>query len=273
MRAVAVTLVFLVHAGVAFSPGTLGVTIFFFLSGYLITTLLRMEFERTGTIDFRAFYLRRAFRILPPLYIVLILADVLTLGGAFDYRQLRLGACLSQMFFLSNYQILYAGWSGVETGRAPGTGALWSLAVEEHFYLVFPLVYLILCRYIASPRRQATLIALICVAVLLWRCVLILGLHTTFDRTYIGSDTRIDSILFGCILGVLGNPVCEEKHSPNDSRLSRLWAPVLAPVGALAIVLIYPWEGNLGPALFRTVAVSGARIRPRQHDQGRAGAA
>ncbi|MBX9895794.1 MAG: acyltransferase [Nitrosomonas sp.] len=72
MRAVAAMLVFVSHAGWPhLIPGGFGVTIFFFLSGYLITTLLRREYESTGSISFKNFFLRRAYRIFPPLYIVL----------------------------------------------------------------------------------------------------------------------------------------------------------------------------------------------------------
>jgi peptidoglycan/LPS O-acetylase OafA/YrhL len=248
-------LVFMGHSGVPYSAAPLGVTIFFFLSGYLITTLLRREFDRTGTISLSAFYLRRACRILPPLFIVLLLADALTLGGAFTYRHIRLGAGLSQFFFFSNYHILQTGWEGARTGTAPGTTSLWSLAVEEHFYLLFPAFYLMLRRRMPSPRKQAAVLAGICAAVLLWRFVLILGLHASFDRTYVGTDTRIDSILFGCILGMLGNPAVDATPDRAPSRIGRLWAPILAPVGIVAFLLVYPWPGNLGPALFRHTAI------------------
>lgn len=255
IRALAVMLVFMGHSGVPYSAAPLGVTIFFFLSGYLITTLLRREFDRTGTISLGAFYLRRACRILPPLYIVLILADLLTLSGAFTYQHLRLGAGLSQFFFFSNYHILQTGWVGARTGTSPGTTSLWSLAVEEHFYLLFPAFYLLLRRRVPSPRKQATVLAGICAAVLLWRFVLILGLHASFDRTYVGTDTRIDSILFGCILGILGNPAMAATSDRAPSRIARLWAPVLAPVAIVAFLLVYPWPGNLGPALFRHTSI------------------
>lgn len=251
IRAFAVMLVFATHAGVPDSPAPLGVTIFFFLSGYLITTLLRREFDRTGTVSLRAFYLRRACRILPPLYIVLILADLLTLGGAFSYDRLTAGGTLSQFFFFSNYHTLDAGWFGVRTGAAPGTGVLWSLAVEEHFYLLFPGFYLLLRRWVPSARRQAAILAAICGLVLVWRYVLILGLHMSFDRTYVGTDTRIDSILFGCILGVLGNPAPDLRGTGARSRLERYWAPVLAPIALLALALFCPWPGSLAPAFFR----------------------
>jgi peptidoglycan/LPS O-acetylase OafA/YrhL len=258
IRAVAVMIVFMGHSGIPYSAAPLGVTIFFFLSGYLITTLLRREFDRTGTISLRAFYLRRACRILPPLYIVLILAGLLTLAGAMQYQHLRLGACLSQFLFFANYHTLQTGWSGVQTGTPPGTDALWSLAVEEHFYLLFPVCYLMLCRYLPSPRKQAVVLAAVCGAVLVWRVVLIVGLHTSFDRTYVGTDTRIDSILFGCILGILGNPVFDTDDARSRvGRVGRLWAPVLAPFALIALLLVYPWPGNLGPALFRHTSISG----------------
>lgn len=255
IRAVAVMIVFIGHSGIPDSAAPLGVTIFFFLSGYLITTLLRREFDRTGTISLRAFYLRRACRILPPLYILLVLAILLTLAGAMQYQHLRLGACLSQFLFFANYHTLQSGWSGVQTGTPPGTDALWSLAVEEHFYLLFPVCYLLLCRYLPSPRKQAVVLAAVCGAVLVWRIVLIVGLHMSFDRTYVGTDTRIDSVLFGCILGILGNPVFDTDDA--RSRVGRLWAPVLAPFALIAFLLVYPWPGSLEPALFRHTAISG----------------
>src|ERR1017187_1002760 len=82
LRAIAIALVFLSHAGLRdVVPGTFGVTVFFFLSGYLITTLLRREWARAGRIRFRQFYLRRAVRIFPPLYLSLACASVVTLVG------------------------------------------------------------------------------------------------------------------------------------------------------------------------------------------------
>jgi peptidoglycan/LPS O-acetylase OafA/YrhL len=237
IRALSVAVVFFGHAGLTRLPAPLGVTIFFFLSGYLITTLLRMEFEKTGTISFRAFYLRRAFRILPPVYLVLGLAYTLTRVGALGAQKLRLGAGLAQVFFLSNYQILRSGWDGPHSGRPLGTGDLWSLAIEEHFYLLFPLFYLLLCRYLPQRRRQAIVLGGICAMVLAWRCVLMFGLHASFDRTYIGTDTRIDSILFGCILAIWANPFLDRGEPGARFRLGQLWAPLLAPVSIVALAL------------------------------------
>jgi peptidoglycan/LPS O-acetylase OafA/YrhL len=217
-------------------PGPLGVTVFFFLSGYLITTLLRIEFAKTGTISLRAFYLRRAFRILPPLYLILIIAILLTQIGVIA-QKLRFSAVAAQFFFLSNYQILQSGWDGPHSGRPLGTSSLWSLAIEEHFYLVFPLIYLGLCRFVPSRRRQAVVLGILCAFVLIWRMVLVFGLHASFDRTYVGTDTRFDSLLFGCILAVWGNPFLDQPSAGDSlcSRAGRLWAPALAPIGVVGL--------------------------------------
>jgi peptidoglycan/LPS O-acetylase OafA/YrhL len=235
VRALAVLLVFLAHAGLAV-PGNFGVTVFFFLSGYLITTLLRLELERTGRLGLRDFYLRRAFRILPPMYAVLAAAVVLTLIG-FIPGTVSAAAVAMQSVHLTNYLVIDSGWWD---GIVPGTWIYWSLAVEEHFYLLFPLVYLGIRRIVPSARGQAGTILGLCAAVLAWRLFLVLGLDVSRDRTYIASDTRIDSILFGCALAVYGNPALDP-----TSIAARRWKWVLVPLSAAVLAITFvvrgPW--------------------------------
>ena len=207
IRALAVLLVFLAHAGLNL-PGSFGVTVFFFLSGYLITTLLRLELERTGRLGLRDFYMRRALRILPPMYVVLAAAVGLTLVG-FIPGTVSIAAVALQSLHLTNYRIIDAGWWD---GIAPGTWIYWSLAVEEHFYVLFPLAYLGIRRIAPAARRQALLILGLCAAILVWRLILVVGLDVSKERTYIASDTRIDSILFGCALAVFGNPALDPQR-------------------------------------------------------------
>jgi hypothetical protein len=157
-------LVFVAHAGLKeYVPGGLGVTVFFFLSGFLITTLMRSEYDRNSFINFRHFWLRRSLRILPPFYLILGLAALASLvfqpRGTLDPR-----ALLAQVLHFSNYWII----GHTELGMAPGTGVYWSVAVEEHFYLIFPWVYSWMRRGHASPRNQALIFWGLCVAVLLW---------------------------------------------------------------------------------------------------------
>src|SRR5262249_43088415 len=234
IRACAVMLVFVGHGFLKGKvPGEFGVTVFFFLSGYLITTLLRMEHEQSGTISFRAFYLRRVLRIFPPFYLALGIATLLWLAGALPGPRFDLGGLLSQAFFLTNYWVVQHLWWD---GHAPGTWIFWSLAVEEHFYLAFPLVYLLLLRFVPSRHRQAVALARPCGLVLAWRLVLVFALDAGKERTYVATDTRIDSILFGCILALVGNPALDRSRI-SDSALKFIWIP-LALVGLVVSFVI-----------------------------------
>jgi peptidoglycan/LPS O-acetylase OafA/YrhL len=238
IRAASFMVVFLSHAGLGgIVPGYFGLTLFFFLSGYLITTLMRIEFDRTGTVSLSQFYLRRVLRIFPPFYLVLTLAWLIAYLGVTEGGILTGGALLAQALHVTNYYIVEHGWWD---GIAPGTWVYWSLAVEEHFYLVFPLFYLVLRRRFSSRRAQMLVLFAICAAVLVWRCALVFVLNAPKDRTYIATDTRIDSILFGCIMAVWGNPVLD-RESIDDRRLARLWLPLGIVTVVVSIVLRQHW--------------------------------
>ena len=218
IRALSFLIVFVSHDRLEQIPGLFGVAVFFFLSGYLITTLMRMEIEATGTLSIRDFFLRRAFRILPPFYLVLLLILWIVregwLPGSYTGADLT-----ASVFYLTNYWNIY-----VRSIQMPGFNIFWSLAVEEHFYLIFPFLAFAMLRLRLNRKTQAALLAGICGLVLLWRCVLVFKLHSldmTFGpvtyplRTMYGTDTRLDSILFGCVLALWGNPVLDEKPKPN----------------------------------------------------------
>jgi peptidoglycan/LPS O-acetylase OafA/YrhL len=205
IRAISFFLVFFSHAGLGgFVPGGFGVSIFFLLSGFLITTLLRMEFARYQRISLSSFYLRRVLRILPPLYVALALAMALCQIGN-GHPAIPFAGTLAQALQVSNYYEIYA--SPVAT--MPGTGVFWSLAVEEHFYLMFPLLYIWMCSRF-SVYRQAFILLALCAAALAWRCILHFYFHASSVRTYYGTDARFDSILFGCVFAVIANPVLHD---------------------------------------------------------------
>jgi peptidoglycan/LPS O-acetylase OafA/YrhL len=206
---------------------------FFFLSGYLITTLLRLEAEHTGKVDLRGFYLRRVFRIFPPFYTVLALALGLAAVGVLRGPD-NLSAWPYQVLHLTNYYIIQAGWWN---GLAPGTWVYWSLAVEEHFYLGFPFLYLLLRN--APRRRQALVLWALCAVVLAWRCWLVFGLHASHERLYVATDTRVDSILFGCALALWGNPALDPTPV-SDRGWLRGWLPAGLGLLLLSVVIRNP---------------------------------
>jgi peptidoglycan/LPS O-acetylase OafA/YrhL len=228
MRALAVTLVFVSHAGWGrLVPGGFGVTVFFFLSGYLITTLLRIEYEQYGSLSLRQFYLRRAYRILPPMYLVLFGILLLQVLGLVEGETGTAGL-LAQVLQATNYYALFAHHPSI----VPFTGTFWSLAVEEHFYLIFPAILLFCLR-----RYSYSSIALVflagCALELCWRCLLVFGFDATDMRTYMATDTRLDNMLFGCIMGIWMNPALDKHQVLAKSTVVK--AAMLA--GAVAVLL------------------------------------
>lgn len=203
IRACAFLLVLIGHCGFKWIPNGFGVTVFFFLSGFLITTLLRIEWMRTGTVSISDFYVRRAFRILPPLYCAIALA-VAAAGFGILHSEVQWRAVLAIQLFLTNYADQFSGLT-IPLGLSP----LWSLAVEEHFYLLFPVLYVLLLKSGLSRIQQGALLGGVCAVVLLWRFVLMGGFHVFWNRVYTGTDTRVDSILFGAIMAIVANPVID----------------------------------------------------------------
>lgn len=236
LRAVAIFIVFLSHAGLShIVPGLFGVTIFFFLSGYLITTLMRMECERTGTVHLRDFYMRRALCIFPPFYLVLAVIALLS-ANAWTHGGFSWAAMAAQAGFVSNY------WE-IQGGLQPaGTEVMWSLAVEEHFYLLFPLFYLGLRRVLPDRKHQFVALLFLCGLVLAWRMLLVHGWHVIdahsgsshHPRTCHGTDTRLDGLLFGCALAVFGNPALDA-----DSSHRRLILWIFLPLSVMTLLLSF----------------------------------
>lgn len=233
IRAISFFLVFFSHAGLGdLVPGGFGVSVFFLLSGFLITTLLRAEFARYGRISLGSFYLRRVLRILPPLYVTLALAIVLCLSTGWPAR-IPGGGTLAQALQVSNYYQIYAD----DAQTLPGTAVLWSLAVEEHFYLIFPLLYAWMCRRF-SVYRQSLILLSLCAAALVWRCVLIYcHFHASFLHTFYATDTRFDSILLGCSFAIVANPVLHDPLCGWFVRRMKWLLPL--SVGVLLATFLY----------------------------------
>jgi peptidoglycan/LPS O-acetylase OafA/YrhL len=234
LRALSVLVVFLNHVGLRRwpLPGDLGVTAFFLLSGYLITTLLRREYQTYGSVSLRAFYARRALRILPPLYLVLAVAVIV--AHLVD-EDARVGhwPLAALMLNLTNYWLAAFG----SNGFPPGTERYWSLAVEEHFYLLYPGLYLLLRRAGMSGARQAVVLWGLCALMLLWRCVLVYFVRVPGYYILLASDTRGDLLLFGCALGAWCNPLFEPTRIAEQ-----VWKTWLVPACLLAMTGSVLWH-------------------------------
>lgn len=196
LRAIAIAIVVLSHSQYSkMVPGGFGVTLFFFLSGFLITTILRDELVKTGTLSLKIFYLRRTVRIIPPMLFSILLVVVISrfrlLGDNFILENVW-----TDILFLTNYADLF--------GAASQTSIpLWSLDVEEHYYLLFPLLLMLTFR-----KKPWAIFAAICLGVLLLRYALepVYG-----EKLRFWTHTRIDSLLFGSILALWRNPIDHER--------------------------------------------------------------
>ena len=204
LRAVAVLAVVLYHLNVGWaSGGLLGVGVFFVLSGYLITDLLLAEREREGAIALGRFWLRRARRLLPALWVMLV---VVTLWIVFlDPSQLGgiRGALLAALLYFSNWWYAFQHVSYFASFGAPSPlGHLWSLAVEEQFYLVWPLLLILALRFV---HRRWLLVGLVIAGALAsaWAMAALFQPGSDPTRVYEGTDTRAFQLLIGASLAIV----------------------------------------------------------------------
>ncbi len=203
LRAVAVIGVVLFHGGVSWAPGGyLGVDVFFVLSGYLITTLLLRERVATGGIDLKQFWVRRLRRLAPALLVLLAAVGVAApfLVDASQRASVR-GDGLAALGYVANWRFIVTEQSYFAGTPSP-LRHLWSLSVEEQWYLAFPVVLALALR---SARRIRLVLAGLVVATVasaLWMAHLASG-PVELSRAYYGTDARAHSLLVGAVLAVV----------------------------------------------------------------------
>src|SRR5215207_5907483 len=276
LRALAVIAVLLYHGGLTWIPGGfLGVEVFFVLSGYLITALLLAEWRAHGSVALKGFWLGRARRLLPALYLVLVVTlayAVVFLPG--EVAGLR-GDVFAALGYVTNWYLIFGHESYFEAiGRPSLLKHLWSLAVEEQFYLLWPLVVAIALSVGATRWRRRRVLALALAGAAASALLMALLYRPEMDpsRLYFGTDTRATGLLIGAALAVVWTPELRRTRSRVPScptvrcfglertwgRFRRQWgwtAPVLldalglAALGTLAFLCLR--LGEFDPPLYR----------------------
>jgi peptidoglycan/LPS O-acetylase OafA/YrhL len=203
LRAIAVIGVLLYHAGVGFVPGGfLGVDLFFVISGFLITSLLLGEAKAAGRLSLPQFYLRRARRLLPALVVMLaVVAVFMAIFAAADLGQAR-GDIAAALGYVSNWwYVLHHRSYFIAAGRPSPFQHLWSLAVEEQFYLIWPAVLVALVATRARLRWVTGVALAAAIGSAFWMRVLAVRGNVPFDtdssRLYFGTDTHASALLLG----------------------------------------------------------------------------
>jgi peptidoglycan/LPS O-acetylase OafA/YrhL len=200
LRGIAVLIVLASHTGLLGyrdAGGQAGVTLFFVLSGFLITSLLLVEFGHNGRVDLRAFYLRRALRLLPAMFALLA---VVALGYSLDAWPSRIAPPIENVpVSLLAVAAYVPNWASMSIDMGV-LGHTWSLGVEEQFYLLWPITLLAGIR-VLGPRRVAFLALAVAILVTPWR-VLLMQTEAQI-RVIAGTDTHADALLSGCVLALL----------------------------------------------------------------------
>lgn len=249
IRAVAVLAVVFYHFGLSCAPGGfLGVDVFFVLSGYLITSLLLAERERTGGIALIAFWMRRAKRLLPALFVLLIAVAVWVGSNTTPYEMaMRRDDLMSTLFY-------YANWHFIASGQGYFAQFLtvspvrhtWSLAIEEQFYLAWPIICGI-ALIAANGRRRV--IGAVCVVGIVVSAIAMAVLFDPADpsRAYYGTDARAHQLLIGALLAVLMGQLA-------SARLRRL-AVAVGPISALTLLIAFGVLPDQAPAYYQGLSV------------------
>ena len=239
LRACAVLLVMAGHAASyrAIVPGGLGVTIFFTISGFLITTLLLNEIKRSSSVDLPKFYIRRFLRLYPEL---LLFVTIMLIAGWFFGWQASLSEKVSAVFYFFNYQYLIGDRVPLEL--AYPWAHLWSLAVEEHFYFIFP----ILVVWTSKSRTSLLLVVGVLIAgPLLWRLMAWYALNFPSNYLYEATDSRIDSIAWGCLLAVLMRLQLDSGMALNRFRfIGRGWFAIGVALLLISLLIRDPGFQN-----------------------------
>jgi peptidoglycan/LPS O-acetylase OafA/YrhL len=269
LRAVAVLAVVLYHLNVGWaSGGLLGVGVFFVLSGYLITDLLLAEREREGAIALGRFWLRRARRLLPALWVMLV---VVTLWIAFlapaQVAGVR-GDLVAALLYFSNWWYAFQHVSYFASFGAPSPlGHLWSLAVEEQFYLIWPLLLILATRWV---RRRWLLVGVVVAGVVAsaWAMATLVQPGSDPTRVYEGTDTRAFQLLIGAALAFVWP---SRRLTGPISALRRRGLDALGAVGMAVIVVMvmdtneyetFLYRGGMVILSLATVAVVAVLAHP-----------
>ena len=230
LRALAVIMVLAYHLKMPFAKsGLLGVTVFFVISGYLITGILINEIEESGGVDLKNFWLRRIRRLLPA---VLSMAVVMIFVSAVVNRVVFTKGCndlLSAVFGYNNWWQIFRKVSYFENAGAPSPFThCWSLAIETQFYLIYPILLILL----SKARNRGKVFAAV-TAVLALISVVLMGVLYSPDgdpsRVYYGTDTRAFSLLIGALAAIQ-----KEYHIIKVKLRGKLWAVI----GSISVLIL-----------------------------------
>lgn len=273
LRAISVLAVIAYHFDLKWAQGGfLGVGIFFVLSGYLITDQILMEWQRNNCISLSDFWIRRFRRLLPAMILMLILVALwLVFTDPSRLNSLK-GDFISSLFYVNNWYLIFHEVSYFESFGPPSPiGHLWSLSIEEQFYVIWPVILLIILSFRPLHRKRFIFYMLFLAAVSVFLMAVVYVPGTDPSRVYYGTDTRAFSILIGSALAV-GWPSWKLKRKAGLSARKLLdtsgWIGIIVLIVLIICVneyddFLYPY-GFLFLSLVSAVTIA-VLVHPASH--------
>jgi peptidoglycan/LPS O-acetylase OafA/YrhL len=253
LRAVAVIAVMLYHLGFNWIPGGfLGVDLFFVISGYVITRLLLDSIQRSGGLDLRAFYVARIRRLLPPLVFMIITTTIVVGFWAPDTMRRFLGDTPFALFGGMNWWLVFRQTDYFEAiGRPPLLQHTWSLGVEAQFYLVWPLILLLVLRYFGKnkiPGAALLIAAFSGIALFVVSLQLDSASTSKVSHVYFGTDTHSIGLFLGAALAVRWIP---QNLQETVTRKAQDFIDGIGIVGFLGIIAAFLFIEESDPTLYK----------------------
>jgi peptidoglycan/LPS O-acetylase OafA/YrhL len=253
LRAVAVIAVMLYHLGFNWIPGGfLGVDLFFVISGYVITRLLLDSIQRSGGLDLRAFYVARIRRLLPPLVFMIITTTIVVGFWAPDTMRRFLGDTPFALFGGMNWWLVFRETDYFEAiGRPPLLQHTWSLGVEAQFYLVWPLILLLVLRYFGKnkiPSAALLIAAFSGIALLVVSLQIDAASTSKVSHVYFGTDTHSIGLFLGAALAVSWIP---QNLQETVTRKAQDFIDGIGIVGFLGIIAAFLFIDESDPTLYK----------------------
>ncbi|QUM68192.1 acyltransferase family protein [Staphylococcus delphini] len=247
IRAVAVIAIIIYHLNPQWLwGGFLGVDTFFVISGYLITSLLLTEYHNTGKIELTSFWLRRVKRLIPAVLFLVMGVLVLTLIFMPTEIQKVRADSIAAIFYVSNWWYIMQNVDYFEQFAVQPLKHLWSLAIEEQFYLVFPIVLLSLLSFIRRLKSIRIIFLILLVISMITMMVLYVP-NENVARVYFGTDTRIQTLLMGVLLALVWPPF---QLKAKVNRKMRMMIDTAGVVGLAILFICFKFVSETNSILY-----------------------